>query len=195
MTDLLHHPGNDPAPTPAGDTPTPEGIAFLDENLTSRELAALSNRHLRVRVNEVYEVLDIDHPPAGAKNDYALMIDELKLREQQARTGGPAHQLRETFRDNPLYCRFELIIDGDLAAYVKYTLTGGQLVLIDSVEQPGFRDQGLDATLMHHIVLNTHKRRLRLIPQCPMAFSFLANHPQYQLLVSPRLTWPSSGDC
>ncbi|MCU1631639.1 MAG: hypothetical protein JWM61_291 [Micrococcaceae bacterium] len=63
-------------------------------------------------------------------------------------------------------------------------MIGGQLFLIHGVEQPEFRDQGIDATLMRHVVLNAHRRRLSLIPQCPMAFSFLADHPEYQALIA-----------
>lgn len=162
---------------------------LLDEDLSTENLTALSTRQLRVLVNQAYKMIDTDYPPSGALERYEMITEELEHRAQQAAERGngsmdAGHQLKETFRDNPLYCRFELFIDGTLAAYVKYTMAGAQIVLLDGVEQPTFRDQGIDATLMRHVVLNAHKRRLGLIPQCPMAFSFFADHPQYQVLTA-----------
>jgi predicted GNAT family acetyltransferase len=165
--------------------------AALEGTLTPEDLAALPTRHLRVLVNQAYQVMDTDYPPAGAIEGYEMVVDVLERRAQQATEGGvpsgTVHQVKETFRDNPLYCRFELFLDGDLAACMKYTMKGGQVILIGGMEHPEFRDQGVDATLMRHIVLNIHKRRLSLIPQCPMAHTFFADNPQYQTLtVQPR---------
>ncbi len=161
--------------------------APFDDDLSAQELAALPTRHLRVLVNQAYKLMDTDYPPAGTVDRYEMIVEELECRVQQAQTRQPVRQLKETFRDNPLYRRFELFIDGELAAYLRYTMNGGQLVLVDSVEQPGFRDQGIDVTLMRNVVLNAHKRRLSVVPQCPAAFSFLADHPQYRVLTA-RLT-------
>ena len=158
--------------------------ALLDEDLSPEDLAALSTRQLRVMVNQAYKLMDTAYPPAGATDRYEMIVDELEHRAQQAMERGSVHQPKETFRDNPLYSRFELFIDGTMAAYVKYTMVGAQIILRDGVEQPAFRDQGVDGTLMRHVVLNAHKRRLSLVPQCPMAFSFLADNPQYRSLTA-----------
>ncbi|RJT75410.1 hypothetical protein D6T63_17835 [Arthrobacter cheniae] len=158
---------------------------MVEEELTAQDIAALSMRHLRVLVNQAYKLMDTDYPPAAAMDRYDMIVDELEHRAQQTATRIlPANPARESFRDNPLYCRFELFVDGSLAAYLKYTMNGGHIVLTDGVEQPEFRDEGMDVTLMRHVVLNAHKRRLSLRPQCPMAFSFLADHPQYQTLTA-----------
>jgi predicted GNAT family acetyltransferase len=156
------------------------------EELTPAELASLSTRRLRILVNRAYTVIDTDYPPYQALDRYQMLVDELDLRAAAAATSGVARSSREKFRDNPLYCRFELFTDGNLAAYVKYTMTGGNLTLVMGTELPGFRDQGADQTLMRNIVLDAHKRRLNLIPRCPMADAFLAAHPQYQQYASRR---------
>jgi predicted GNAT family acetyltransferase len=135
-------------------------------------------------VNRTYQPMDTDHRATGPIESYEPISSDLDGRAQQAMNRGPAHQLKETFRDNPLDSRFELLIGGAVAAHVTYTTKGGQVVLTDGVEHPGFRDQGMDVNLMRHIVLNAHQQRLSLIPQCPMAFSFLADHPQYQALTA-----------
>ncbi|WDF33207.1 hypothetical protein PTW37_15370 [Arthrobacter agilis] len=87
---------------------------------------------------------------------------------------------RETFRNNPLYCRFELFIGGNLAVYMKYTVTGGTVTHVYGAELQGFPDLGACQILMRGIVLDAHKRRLNLIPRCAMAHAFLVDHPQYQ---------------
>ncbi|RJT81792.1 hypothetical protein D6T63_03240 [Arthrobacter cheniae] len=156
----------------------------FDEGLSAEDIRALPIRRLRVMVNQVFRLMDTSHPPYGVLERYDLLVDELEHRAHQAADRGAAYQAKEAFRNNPLYCRFELFVDGSLAAYVKYEMKGGQLFLINGVEQPEFRDLGIDATLMRHVVLNAHRRRLNLTPQCPMAFSFLADHPEYQALIA-----------
>lgn len=204
MTELLHPVLIDPfstiAPAQSGDalplkgrsssfrasaahtTPHLPSSDLLGEELSSGHLITLSTRQLRVMVNQAYDLLDQDYPPAGAVERYEMIVEELDDRARQAVGRAPDRQIKETFRDNPLYCRFELFVDGTLAAYLKYTLHGGQIVLLVGVERPAFQGQGFNETLMRHIILNAHKRRLSLIPQCPMALSFLADHPEYQTL-------------
>jgi predicted GNAT family acetyltransferase len=172
-----------PTPVVPVDTHEQERAAF-NKGLSTENLRALSTRQLRVMVNQAYKLMDTAYPPYGVLDRYDLLVDELEHRAQQAADRATTHRAREAFRNNPLYCRFELFIDGTLAVYLKYEMNGGQLLLIDGVEQPEFRDQGIDATLMRQVVLNAHRRRLSLIPQCPMAFSFLADHPEYQALTA-----------
>lgn len=155
-----------------------------DDHLPVQDLTAVPTRQLRIMANQTYRLIDSDYPPAGAVERYQSIVELLEHRARQATERGPALQPRETFRDNLLYRRFELFVDGRLAAYLKYSMNGGQVNLLDGVEQTGFRDQGFDATLMRHVLLNVHKRRLNVMPQCPMALSFLADHPEFRSLAS-----------
>lgn len=170
-------------PTVAPGTRRPDHSApWLDDGLPTEDFAAASTRQLRIMANHAYRQLESEDPQVGAAERYARVVEELDHRARQASDRGPALQPRESFRDNQLYCRFELFVDGKLAAYLKYSLSGGQVNLLDGVEQAGFRDQGYDTTLMRHVLLNIHRRRLNVMPQCPMAFSFLADNPEYRLL-------------
>lgn len=167
--------------------------ALIDADISLEDLAALPMRQLRVLANKAYALLDTDYPPMGAADCYQLIADEIGARAQRIATHNTVPTaVRETFRDNLLYCRFELFSDGDLAVYMKYLMHGANLVLVQGMEQPGFRDQGLDATLMRGIVLAAHKRRLHLVPRCPMASSFLAENPQYQRLAGLTDSLPGS---
>jgi predicted GNAT family acetyltransferase len=184
-TDTTTHPGTttDLHSPRASVRPDRSGILFVDA-LPANVIQALSTRHLRVLANQAYHLMNTDGPPAGVAQAYELIVDELDVRAEHATRRAPRPQLKETFRDNPLYGRFELLIDSQLAVYVNYRMTGAHVALTEGVEQPGFRDQGIDETLMHHIVLNAHIRCLNLMPQCPIAFSYLADHPQYQVLTA-----------
>lgn len=175
-------PSEDPLAAGARTSGRPDGHSWLDDALSLQDLAPLSTRQLRILSNHLFRLLDSAYPPAQAGERYQAVVAELGRRSQHAMERAPGRQVKETFRDNPLYCRFELYVDGTLAAYVKYRMNGGHVHLIDGTEQPGFRDQGLDMALMRHIVLNAHKRRLSILPRCPMAFAFLADNPQYQAL-------------
>ncbi|MDQ0734725.1 GNAT family N-acetyltransferase [Arthrobacter agilis] len=161
--------------------------ALLDDALSAQDLAATSTKELRVMVNQAYKLMDTDCPPAGAIEHYEMIVEELEHRAEQAAKRDAVHPLKETFSDNRLYNRFELFIDGTLAACVRYTMKGGQILLLGDTQHPRFCSLGIDNTLMRHIVLNAHKRRLELIPRCPLASAFLANHPHYQhLAAQPR---------
>jgi predicted GNAT family acetyltransferase len=178
--DVLSLTAGDAARTRAPDS------AVLDEALSVEDIEALSTRQLRVMVNQAYRLMDTSYPPYGAADRYEMLVEELEHRAHQATDRGTQTQTREAFRDNALSSRFELFVDGTLAAYLKYTMDGGRIILLDGAEQPGFRDQGVDATLMRHVVLNAHKRRLSLVPRCALAFTFLADNPQYQVLTAQR---------
>lgn len=156
------------------------GDSPANEALTPAEVASLSMRRLRMLVNQAYALMDTDYPSARAVERYEMLVDELELRAEAAENRNATKTSREKFRDSPLHCRFELFMDGNLAAYMQYRMSGGDLTLIMGTELPGFRDQGADQTLMRNIVLNAHKRRLKLTPSCPMAYAFLTDHPQYQ---------------
>jgi predicted GNAT family acetyltransferase len=182
MTELVQH--TNIAQTITTDRDRPSAEALLSEHCTPQEIAALSNRQLRIMVNHAYKLMDTDFPSFIVINCYEMIVDEFEHRARRVAAHGASHRARETFRDNPLYRRFELFHNGDLAAYVKYTLAGGDIVLIDGAEQPGHHDPGIGATLVRHILLNSHRRRLRVVPRCSMVYAFLADHPQYRALIA-----------
>ncbi|KQN95938.1 hypothetical protein ASF21_15450 [Arthrobacter sp. Leaf234] len=158
----------------------PDDSLTDDERPTPAVLASLSVRRLRTLVNQAYTLMDTGFPPSRTVDRYEMLVDELERRAEAAKKRHPVSATREKFRDNSLSSRFELFIDGHVVAYMQYRMTGGDLTLIMGDELPGFRNQGAATTLMRDIVLDAHKRRLNLIPRCPMAHAFLADHPQYQ---------------
>jgi predicted GNAT family acetyltransferase len=98
----------------------------------------------------------------------------------------PAANRISQFRDNALFSRFELYRDGALAGYVQYEMRGGQVFLLHAVVDPRFRREGLEPVLLRAVLLDAHRRRLAVMPQCPEAQQFLTDHPQFLPLIPAR---------
>lgn len=69
-----------------------------------------------------------------------MLVDKPELRAHAADTRAAVKTEGEKFRNNSLYCRFELLTDGTLAVYMNHTMSGGNLALVLGAELPGFRD-------------------------------------------------------
>ncbi|TKV26131.1 N-acetyltransferase [Arthrobacter sp. NamB2] len=127
----------------------------------------------------MYRLLDTEHPPVYAKERYSSFAEELDKRsaaiaEQDAPSAG-----RPVFADSRFSSRFELFLDGWLAAFVKYSMSGDRLRLIELIEKIGFEGRGFDRVLLRRIMVDAHKRRLSIVPDCPAAAAFLFENPQY----------------
>lgn len=150
--------------------------------LEIRDMSELPMSDLRVLADRMFRLLDSDHPPFNADERYAAAVAEIKDRSRQRSAQGPAAARREVFKDSAFGSRFELFLDGRLAAYLRYALVGGQLTLRVFVEMPGFEGSGLGPVLMRHAMLHAHKRRLSVVPGCEAALTFLSRNPQYRAL-------------
>lgn len=154
---------------------------WMGEALDAFDLSAMSLADLRVMANRMFRLLDADRPPLQAGERYQAAVAEIRSRARRvaARGGAPS---REVFNDSPCTSRFELFIDGSLAAYLRYSMLGGQLTLRALVEKPGFEDRGLGRVLLRRAMLNAHKRRLAVVAGCASARAFLEQNPQYLTL-------------
>lgn len=180
---------------PSSWTTPPRTASDADGQLEGTEefptdLSIVSTRQLRVLCNQRYKLLDTEHPPVGAREQYKVLVEELEHRETrtetQAETSSAPEVPRGTFRDNWLLSRFELFRDGIMAGYVKYEMRGGDVLLLQTVVDSRFRRMNLEPLLIRHVVLNVHRRRLTVIPYCPESRDFLADNPQYLTLLSAR---------
>lgn len=136
---------------------------------------------LRGLADRMFRLVDDAFPPDQARERYAAAVGEIERRARRdARTGTSVS--REVFKDSVLGSRFELFVDGGLAAYLEYALAGGRLTLQALVELPGSERRGLGGALVRHAVLSAHKRRLDLVAGCSAARRFLQENPQYRTL-------------
>ncbi len=188
VLDRLHSPVVQESPPPfVGPSGHPSSIdPHLDETGFPVDLSVITTRELRVLCNQVYRLLDRNYPPMESREQYEALVEELERRETIAETRVPQSQLRGTFRDNPLFSRFELFSDGRMAGYVKYEMHGGNVLLLQAVVDPRFRRMEVEPLLIQHVLLNAHRRRLAVAPYCPQVREFLAENPQYLALLPTR---------
>jgi predicted GNAT family acetyltransferase len=147
------------------------------------DLSTVSTRQLRVLCNRTYRHLDRDFPPLDALHRYELLVEEIEQREMQAEARTAPVKARAGFRDNSLFSRFELFSDGIMMGHVKYEMKGSYAVLIQAVVDPRFDAVDVEAALIRQVLLDTHRRRVAVVPYCPRVRAFLAEFPQYRALL------------
>lgn len=79
--------------------------------------------------------------------------------------------------------RFELSIGG-LRAVLTYRLSPDRIVLLHTEVPEPLQGRGLAAKLTRSALDFAREKRLRVVPLCPYASSFLRRHAEYQDLVS-----------
>ncbi len=150
------------------------------------DLSEVPTRQLRTLCNRVYQLLDCDFPSTETRDQYEALVEELERREAAVEVRTEPEGMREVFRDNVLFSRFELYRNGVMAGYVQYEMRGGDVLLLHAVVDPRFRKMGLEPFLMQSVLLNAHRRRLAVTPYCPEAQEFLRANPHYLALLPPR---------
>lgn len=155
---------------------------WMEDALGDTDLTCVSLVDLRVIANRMFRLLDADFPPLHASERYSAAVAEIEARAARVASRGTGRPGREVFKDSMFNSRFELYYDGSLAAYIRYSMLGGQLTLRALIEKPGFERRGLGPVLLHHAMLNAHKRRLSVVPGCSPAQQFLEQNPQYRTL-------------
>ncbi|MBG6183840.1 putative GNAT family acetyltransferase [Arthrobacter sp. CAN_A214] len=188
VLDRLHSPVVQQSPPPFV-APSGPGSSIdpqLDETGFPVDLTVVPTRQLRVLCNQVYRLLDRDYPPMESREQYESLVEELERRETIAETRVVPPDPRGTFRDNPLFSRFELFQNGRMAGYVKYEMHGGDVLLLQAVVDPRFHRAEVEPLLIQHVLLNAHRRRLAVAPYCPQVREFLTENPHYLALLPTR---------
>jgi len=100
---------------------------------------------------------------------------------QEARAG-------DAFRlsDNQERHRFELHVDGTLAAYAEYNVLKNGLLFTHTEVLPEFEGRGVGSAIVRHALDEVRLRSVQAIPVCPFVAAFLRKHPEYHDLVSPE---------
>lgn len=79
--------------------------------------------------------------------------------------------------------RFELRVDGELAALVTYARNRTQIALTHTETEPGFEGQGYAKQLVEQLLANIRDEGLDLLPFCPFVSGYLRKHPEWLELV------------
>ena len=85
--------------------------------------------------------------------------------------------------DRPDRRRYELLVDGHRAGFVRYALAGQRITLIHTEMDPAHGGRGLGQRLARDVLADARVRGLRVRPLCPFFARFIAAHPAYQDLV------------
>lgn len=92
--------------------------------------------------------------------------------------------------------QYQIFKAGDLAGFVQYRMSGSEMWVLHTSMKRRFRSEVLTDILMHHVLADAHTSRLAVIPFCPALRAFVAERPQFGVLVPPewhdRIASPSA---
>jgi predicted GNAT family acetyltransferase len=85
-------------------------------------------------------------------------------------------------RDNRALQRFELPVDGQIA-FADYRLQPGRLVITHVEAPPNLRGKGVAGRLMQGMLDQVRAARLKVLPLCPYARSWMQRRSDYRDLM------------
>ena len=85
--------------------------------------------------------------------------------------------------DNPEQARYEILVDGELAGFVQYHQRNGVIAFLHTETDDRFRGHGLAGHLIRSTLDAARERHLSILPYCPYARRWIAEHPEYVDLV------------
>jgi uncharacterized protein len=105
-------------------------------------------------------------------------------------SGAAGRSFPITIADDPSVNRYELLVDGELAATATYLLVPGRIVFSYTELMPGFEGRGLGQQLASAVLDDVRKRGLAVVARCPFFSTFIEDHPGYRDLVDPPFATP-----
>jgi predicted GNAT family acetyltransferase len=82
--------------------------------------------------------------------------------------------------------RFELRVDGTVAAYVEYNVLSNGLLFSHTEVLPGNEGRGLGSAIGRFALDHARAASVQVIPVCHFIAGFLRKHLEYQDLVTPQ---------
>jgi uncharacterized protein len=89
----------------------------------------------------------------------------------------------QTVHDNPAESEFDMYIDGEIAGWVRYRVEGSEIWMLYTAVTRGFHDRGLTDPLIQTALDDAHRRRIGVLPFCPLVRQYMRLHPQYLGLI------------
>ena len=90
-------------------------------------------------------------------------------------------------RDNPRRLRYEILVDGEVAGFVQYSMRGGRIILVHTEVDDEHEGKGLAGVLVAGALDDIRRRGLRLVPVCEYVEHYIERHPEYDDLVDHEL--------
>jgi predicted GNAT family acetyltransferase len=88
-----------------------------------------------------------------------------------------------TVQDNPAEKRYEATVDGELAGFATYHLSGPKITLIHTEVDDAYEGQGIAKLLAEHILDSARDAGLQVIPKCPFMSKYIRETREYVDLV------------
>lgn len=80
--------------------------------------------------------------------------------------------------DNPAHHRFELEVEGHIAA-TYYKIEGGVITFIHTEVPPELGGKGVGSRLIKGALDQVRAKGLKVIAQCPFVEAYIEKHPEY----------------
>jgi uncharacterized protein len=90
-------------------------------------------------------------------------------------------------RDDEGLTRYELLVDGEVAAIARYVVRGGRRYFVHTEVGQRFEGQGLASELARSVLDGVRERGELIVPLCPFVAGYIEKHPEYQPLVDQAL--------
>ena len=90
-------------------------------------------------------------------------------------------------RDEPERSRFELTVDGELAAIAQYVRRGGRVVFTHTEVDPRFEGRGLGSAIASQALDAVRTEGALAVPLCPFIAGYIERHPDYDDIVDHEL--------
>ena len=90
-------------------------------------------------------------------------------------------------RDNRQRSRYELLVDGEVVAFVQYSTRGGRILLVHTEVDDSRSRRGLATELIRGTLDDIRVRGIAMVPVCSFVEAFVARHPEYDDLVDHEM--------
>ncbi len=92
--------------------------------------------------------------------------------------------MTEVYTNNQELMRYELAVDGEVAAWVDYELGHGVIALNHTEVLPQLRGRGLAGDIVAFALVHAQLEERHVIPRCSFVASFIERNDQYRDLVA-----------
>jgi predicted GNAT family acetyltransferase len=90
-------------------------------------------------------------------------------------------------RDNKDRFRYELVIDGEVVAFLQYSRRGGRFLLLHTEVPDAYSGRGYATTLIHGTLDDLRQRGKEIVPICRFVESYIERNPEYNDMVDHEM--------
>jgi len=88
--------------------------------------------------------------------------------------------------DRPQAHRFEVLAGGEVAGFVDYELSPGEILFIHTEIDEAYEGKGLGSVLVRRALDSARERGLAVLPMCPFVRGWIGKHEDYLDLVPAK---------